>query len=746
MGESDAGNLGDVTWGARIRLQELESDIAAAQSRLDDFYKRNDGRAVGVGFGGGGTGGGAPPTAGGWANVGSGISPNTQGQQLTGAPGAALGGPIYNYGSHYGPVLPTGAYTMGGSNSQMPVNDYIVNYGSNYGPQTDRGTFRSGGFDISANRSEGDIAFKQFLAQEKSELRGRNEVDSWRQQASDRYVSRFMSESQAANTLGPEDLAPDEEETGGARGGGRSSIFSLRGLTRRVGAGILIYEGLRIAQQYQESEETLRLSGGYSGTEISVYQQESKAIEGIPLLGQAATIASKSIARHFGVDSDRAIYEADQSQYLTSAGSARLSVQQQIALQSNAAINSASVIGVYGEYSQRIASAQGQAQNDRLSAYAELTTMQNQYNDLTSGPMTPESAGQAEILGATYLEKYKRLPNRIDSANLIEHANIDSTNRNLQMSLDDMIVSGHALSSAIGGRFGESSQQMIEARRSNELSAADPLARPGLAAYQNLQRQTDAARNIQDMKELEAGTTSLQLQLSHQPLAASLNTIEGQRQSAIANAGFRPVNMAGENDSLSNANQLYNTRLKSDINSQFDVTQDLATQAFREKGGDLSYGIAAERSSIAALNQMNPDTTLSQAIGIRATTYQRVTDLARAGFIDQAHAASAAGQEDIELAEGEFIRGFHGVQVDPRHININAPRGSVNIAKRLKEMEDQKKLLTDQNSTFELKMHVGAFAKDAPKAGSGGGSSVTEMTADQLGQIIQSALKSALAN
>jgi len=756
--EGETGDLGIVTWGARLRLDELEADISRANQLLSDFYQKNQGPAMagfpaGAPAATGGVAAGGSPAAG-WGGIAAG--PAVQGgpgNPLAGAPGAALGGPIYNYGSHYGPPTATGAYTMGGA---IPaVSDYLTNYGSNYGPVTSRGTFRSGGYDIAATRSEDDLSFKQFLFQEKTELRGRTEVDSWRQQASDRYVSRFMSESRAANTLGPEDLIRDDEEGGvGGRGGG-SGIFSLRALTRKVGAGVLAYEALRIGQGYQESNESLRLAGPNLGDQLTAYQQRATIIEGVPFLGQAASIVAHGILQNnplgiasalFGtgnLDPDKAIYDANNSVAMTGGFTNALIAQRGASTGVQHSLQESQVITTFGSYSRTIQQAIATDVDTKQALNDKNYALQQQIDDLRSGPQTAETAGQANALQLELNQRQRDYHIQAAAADLIRNATFQAVGVDLGLAKDALGRGGAAQTAIANGQFGAAAGLNFEAQLQTEYAAADPLIKPALAAYQNLQRQANAAQDIEGMRQLEAGTSSLQLELAHQPQAAQLNDIEEGRRSGLANAAYLPTNTGTSADQ---ANQLYNDRLKSDINAKFDTMRDLTQQQYREKAGDISYGIAAERASIAALNQLNPDTTLSTAIGIRATTYQRVVELARAGFVDQAHEESAKGQEEIGLAEGEFIRGFRGVEVDPRHININAPRGSVNVALRLKEMEDQKKLLVNQNTTFEMRMHVGAFAKGGAVGTPGAIGSISNMSLDDLTKAIQAAIKGSITN
>ena len=77
-------------------------------------------------------------------------------------------------------------------------------------------------------------------------------------------------------------------QQGEGGGGARRGPLSFAGLARRVGGGVLMYEGLRLASDAQQAGEQMTLAGNDPRAQLKAQQGIIQSVEGIPLVGQIA--------------------------------------------------------------------------------------------------------------------------------------------------------------------------------------------------------------------------------------------------------------------------------------------------------------------------------------------------------------------------------------------------------------------------------------------------------------------------
>ena len=552
-----------------------------------------------------------------------------------------------------------------------------------------------------------------------------------------------------------EDEAGEEEpdESGGGPGRSRGGVFSLRGLSRRVQGGILLYEALRVGQGYADYQDQMATARGPMDT-ITAEQGLQQTVEGVPLLGQAAGLAARGLQRLPGFggfdpgSTEQAYTNMRYSIEAVQGGEGAVRQQLEDRTSVTGLNRQADVNETQGALAQQLGQVDAAHDAAIQARKDQITLLQEQLDNAQA------TGDQATI--NTITPQLNRLNRDTPAFNQAQDRLRGSEIIRINTQLGYQAPAQLLMANNQPGEAGESSFFGGIAQQFGAVKPEQPenIREAAIRSINSHEGQIDYGVDVAEGQDRVAA-----YQLAHQPLQGQFQDVENQRKQALDEASVaneRDIKAIprdrfatqSEYDETIRRIRFGNGRVTGEINNRFDMRRDLVQQEYTEKGDRLNTDLGSSGQQIDALRGIGfggiPNEIAASAIGTAQGGIDQAIDLARGGFSDQGLKLLGNTRSEIDLTRERYERGFRGTQVDPLRQNINNPRDIADVAGTLRALDQQEARLP--KSVNELNQAAGVRNVPGVGATSGTGNSVGMMSPDELERRIAAALATALAN
>lgn len=466
---------------------------------------------------------------------------------------------------------------------------------------------------------------------------------------------------------------------------GREQFGRIR---RQVTGGFAIYEGLRLAQDYQNYATQSRLNAGNGPVQAQLANQYAQSFANIPIVGQAASLIADipglaPALRGLGLDvaspSENAQSQFDLTQGLvaTQAATQRFAGQRASIAGSRAAARTASILSYRGSYRRALEKPSVDLENADEQRRVQEDDLQNQI-------LSEQDPNKRLILQADLSQMRRNHARESNSGADTAFAERNEIFRTNQLRLTAQRRQTLELTAAAEGQLGTARGREFERGLQDQEAEADEYS-PELGNITRSQNQLRRGAYREGLREqtrqVQASNRSIQFELNRQPVEAELNDqSENFRRQRLQIDFSNPREASQQLAALSQQNSL---------------RVDQIRQRREDQTQSQLQPILAQNESLAIRNNPAADFATAQRQGdvfdIFAQSRNQIQAARRAGAdpsIERGLRANGVGQ--LDAFRRQFLAGFRSEEIDPNRVALSGS-GTIDPAAALGDLNRRRR-------------------------------------------------------